>query len=105
MTSSKLLLRIDPNTNIKYALFKCPGCECSHEVRVVEKDNNERQTWEWNGSMESPTFKPSILCHFGNHQGHKVCHSFVTDGKIQFLADCTHKLAGQTVDLPNVEDI
>ena len=29
-----------------------------------------------------------------------VCHSFVTDGRIQFLADCTHALAGQTVDLP-----
>lgn len=31
----------------------------------------------------------------------KVCHSFVTDGRIQFLADCTHDLAGLTVDLPD----
>lgn len=30
----------------------------------------------------------------------KVCHSFVTDGCIQYLGDCTHRLAGQTVDLP-----
>jgi hypothetical protein len=30
-----------------------------------------------------------------------VCHSFVTDGKIQFLSDCTHALAGQTVALPD----
>ncbi len=29
----------------------------------------------------------------------EVCHSFVTDGQIQFLGDCTHKLAGQTVPL------
>ena len=29
-----------------------------------------------------------------------VCHSFVTDGRIQFLGDCTHKLAGQTVNIP-----
>jgi hypothetical protein len=29
-----------------------------------------------------------------------VCHSFVTDGRIQFLNDCTHPLAGQTVDIP-----
>jgi hypothetical protein len=28
------------------------------------------------------------------------CHSFVVDGQIQFLGDCTHKLAGQTVPLP-----
>lgn len=31
-----------------------------------------------------------------------VCHSFVTDGRIQFLSDCTHSLAGQTVDLPEM---
>jgi len=34
-----------------------------------------------------------------------VCHSFVTDGRIQFLGDCTHTLAGQTVDLPDWTDI
>lgn len=28
------------------------------------------------------------------------CHSFVTDGFIQFLADCKHAMAGQTVPLP-----
>ena len=30
--------------------------------------------------------------------GHR-CHSFVTDGKIRFLNDCTHEMAGETVDL------
>lgn len=29
-----------------------------------------------------------------------VCHSFIRDGQIQFLSDCTHALAGQTVPLP-----
>jgi len=29
------------------------------------------------------------------------CHSIVTDGKIAFLTDCFHTLAGQTVDLPD----
>lgn len=32
------------------------------------------------------------------------CHSFVRDGKIEFLSDSTHKLAGQTVDLPPLPD-
>lgn len=31
----------------------------------------------------------------------EVCHSFVTEGRIQFLGDCTHALANQTVDLPD----
>jgi hypothetical protein len=30
----------------------------------------------------------------------KVCHSFVVDGRMQFLSDCTHVMAGQTVDIP-----
>ena len=34
----------------------------------------------------------------------KRCHSFVTDGRIQFLSDCTHALAGQTVDLPDIKE-
>lgn len=28
-----------------------------------------------------------------------VCHSFVFDGEIRFLGDCTHALAGKTVPL------
>lgn len=32
-----------------------------------------------------------------------VCHSFVRDGQIEFLGDCTHSLAGQTVPLPSVD--
>ena len=29
------------------------------------------------------------------------CHSFVRSGRIEFLSDSTHALAGQTVDLPD----
>jgi hypothetical protein len=29
-----------------------------------------------------------------------VCHSFVTEGRIEFLSDSTHELAGQTVPIP-----
>jgi hypothetical protein len=48
-------------------------------------------------------FKPSYLSRapWGEKQEQRVCHSFVTDGRIQFLSDCTHELAGQTVDLPD----
>ncbi len=49
---------------------------------------------------------PSVLVQ-GNRYGDEknwrilsVEHSFIKDGMIEFLGDCTHKLAGQTVDLP-----
>ena len=57
--------------------------------------------WKWNGSMEKPTLYPSI--NFNADDASNRCHSFVTDGKIQFLPDCHHALKGQTVNLPNWE--
>lgn len=32
------------------------------------------------------------------------CHSFLRDGKWQFLSDCAHELAGQTVDMEPLPD-
>lgn len=57
------------------------------------------RNWTWNGSIESPTVKPSIR----TTDGVEVCHSFINDGKIQFLGDCTHAFAGQTMDLFEVD--
>jgi hypothetical protein len=73
--------------------FWCPGCECSHAFTVPP--------WTFNGDVEKPTFSPSLLCN----QSHPPsrCHSLVNDGKIQFLGDCHHKLAGQTVELPEAK--
>ena len=60
--------------------------------------------WTWNGSVDSPTLKPSILTRGGPPQTPIVCHTFVNDGLVQFLSDCTHELAGQTVPLCDVEE-
>lgn len=76
--------------------FWCPGCEEQHMVEVG--GTNPGPKWTWNGSLELPTFSPSIL--LSRNSKDQVCHSFVHDGRIQFLSDCGHALAGQTVDLP-----
>jgi hypothetical protein len=79
--------------------------------------------WVFNGNYDRPTFSPSILVTSGHYAGSgskcwctynaseiaagrepsgfkcSRCHSFVRNGQIQFLTDCTHKLAGKTVDL------
>ncbi|MNJ76318.1 hypothetical protein D3C77_735750 [compost metagenome] len=44
-----------------------------------------------------------MLVRWNEWEEAKVCHSFVTDGRSQYLTDCTHALAGQTVDLPEWE--
>ncbi len=80
--------------------FHCPGCEYDHAF-TVGPSSGERPRWQWNGSTDKPTFQPSLLC---NKDTPAIrCHSFVAGGRIQFLTDCFHKLAGKTVDLPDWE--
>jgi len=59
----------------------------------------ETGNWSWNGSTEKPTLHPSILSTYTTGNVTHRCHSFVNDGKIQFLADCSHEFAGQVRDL------
>jgi hypothetical protein len=78
--------------------FHCPGCDTLHPV-VVDGPH----AWTYNGDPDAPTFSPSVLVRFGGEPDSARCHSFVESGRIRFLSDCTHDLAGQTVDLPDLE--
>ncbi|AIF51990.1 DUF6527 family protein [Pelosinus sp. UFO1] len=87
--------------NNKSLLFDCPGCKYPHKVNVEAFE--DQPVWQYNGNADSPTISPSIRVKWDEGDDHRqcCCHSFVTDGKIQFLNDCTHALAGQTVELPD----
>lgn len=95
--------------------FLCPGCKLYHMLPVRAGDQqfpphwSGGSTWEWNGSKSHPTLAPSILSKLewqGGERAGKVdiCHSFLRDGSLQFLGDCTHKLANQTVRLEPVKE-
>lgn len=101
--------------------FHCPGCKHMHAIGVKPPAT---LIWQWNGDYERPTFNPSLLCT--GHQWvppvtqknieqwnrepweqkkvDRVCHSFITDGKIRFLDDCTHELRIQVVQLQREDD-
>ncbi len=79
-------------------LWECPGCRGFHGVPTTGP-----KAWGFNGDLERPTLTPSVLIRTGDENGPSVCHCFVRDGRIEFLADCTHDHAGRTVDLPEVE--
>jgi hypothetical protein len=87
----------------------CPGCDDLHAVEVSAPNR-----WTWDGNLESPTVSPSILVEdvqwkpeYGFHKPtHHVapgdptrCHSFVKQGRWEFLDDCTHHLTGQTAPM------
>jgi uncharacterized protein DUF6527 len=95
-----------------YLMFECPGCatvpqivegpSARHRIKVEGE-----YAWGWNGSLDAPTITPSILFqwyHKGDPPIDARCHSFIKDGQIEFLSDCTHALAGKTVLLPEMSE-
>jgi hypothetical protein len=94
----------------------CPACEEMHGFRV------EGDGWSFDGNLECPTFNPSMkitgvqsIKEKGEWTGEWVldangkalplcCHYFLHAGQLKFQSDCTHKLKGQTVPLPELPD-
>lgn len=67
--------------------------------------------WTWNKDYDKPTVTPSILnsCQCvvldnGTRISPYVNHIFIRDGQIEYLSDCTHALAGKTVDMVDFPD-
>lgn len=103
--------------------YWCQGCKSHHQIRTKGPT-----TWGWNGDAERPTFTPSVLVTgrdftpkgWADYEAWLAngcptlradqsfeskdlrCHTFITDGMVQFLGDCTHELAGQTLPLPDL---
>ena len=83
-------------------------CVMSHRVLPVITSGPRKGTpcWTWNGDTERPTLRPSILTRWTHSKSgsptDEICHSFVSDGRVEFLGDCTHDKAGQTLDLLEV---
>lgn len=98
-------------------LHVCPACDQVHSYTTLSTPEYPCLTWEFNRDPEAPTFRPSMLIRYNRPKGHTnsnpaplgwqgeneqvVCHYFITAGKIEYQSDCTHALAGQTVDLPD----
>lgn len=82
-------MKIVKASNCDRWLFWCPGCDEVHQV-------SDR----WDIDTDRNTIAPSILVSGVNEHGPTICHSFVREGRIEYLGDCTHSMAGQTVDLP-----
>ena len=93
-------VRLNPKTKGVYQ-FWCPACNEIHQVWTSVEDGVA--PWDYNYNMDKPTFSPSIKVEYHGADCETICHSFVRDGNIQFLTDCTHNFAGKMVELPNIE--
>lgn len=94
----KIIQEEDGKKIFQSYMFFCPGCKCGHPFNMVGGI-----TWTFNNDLDKPTLHPSYLTGHKNFTKNR-CHSFIKDGKIQFLSDCYHELKSQTVELPEFPD-
>jgi len=84
--------------------FRSPGPISNIHLPVLvgmSKTRAGTHCWSWNGDVEKPTIRPSILNDFRPHDP-LVNHIWITDGQVIFLGDCSHEFAGQTLDLLDI---
>lgn len=76
--------------------FFCPACDSPHTVNY---------SWGYNHDPDNPTLISSVLSNVGGKNiTMPICHSFVREGRIEYLHDCTHDRGGQTVELAEYPD-
>lgn len=99
---------VENGVSYKALLFVCPGCVSlgagSGLHMLAVNSTTKTPSWDWNEDGILPTLSPSILTRYSENG---VCHSFLRNGIFEFLSDCTHSLAGQSVpmvDLPEWMD-
>jgi hypothetical protein len=117
VAENRVVAQSSNSAGVKEYRFYCEGCKGNHTIN---------ESWTFNDDLIKSTFTPSILVRSGHYmEGHTGdscwctynaanpdhqapfkcgrCHSYVTDGKIQYLSDCTHKLAGRTINLKLID--
>jgi hypothetical protein len=77
--------------------FICPGCNSVHAF-------DDR--WEFNNDFDKPTISPSFLQKgfLSSKYPDGICHSYIKEGRIQYLNDCSHELKGQTVEMVDFKE-
>ena len=81
--------------------YMCPGCGHVHVIDT-RASAGPGHVWSWDGDAARPTFRPSVHWQAGNPKV-TMCHHWVTAGRIAYLADSRHALAGKTVDMVELD--
>ena len=95
--------------------YWCPGCEAEtgfglHGIAINPNKQGNGAGWDFSGTLECPTYAPSQKTEGAkkNPNGGEpiptCCHTFIRNGVIEFLGDCTHALKGQKVPMVPLPD-
>jgi Family of unknown function (DUF6527) len=86
---------LDGRTGIRH-YYWCPGCDALHGIAVRPHSQDNGAGWDFTGTLECPTYAPSQLSTHEIWKGHGVpaehfvCHTFIRNGMVEFLGDCSH---------------
>jgi hypothetical protein len=99
----------------KYVMIDIPGPSGRIHLPVILQGSRDgTNAWTWNGSVDSPTLRPSVLTEGFRHPQPGSdpylasnwkpyrCHTWINDGCAIFLDDCNHEYRGQTLPLLDV---
>lgn len=92
-------VKLETHDGITYCIYDCP-CGDKQWIPIT----GEEPIWQFNNDVNNPTLSPSIRTTWGPKENptKHLCHVFMKEGKIQFLTDCTHEYAGQTIELSEI---
>lgn len=86
----------------KLIWFRCPACSAltmGDEWHIVPTAGARK--WTFNKNLERPTLHPSVMVEANGATPR--CHFYVIDGHIHYLKDCSHKMAGKMIELPEAK--
>ena len=87
-----------------HLVLRIPGPTGLLTLPVLQGNTTRGGTgaWTWNGSTDAPSLRPSVLTQYDGADQNWRCHSWINDGTVQFLADCSHDLANTAAPLLDV---
>jgi hypothetical protein len=91
----------EQRNGVCYLTFTPEGMPFPTTIPVITKGSrNKANAWTWNGSLDTPTVKPSVKTQYTNEKGEMVViHYWLNDGVCECLSDCTDGNAGKKINL------
>jgi len=86
-------------------VFYCLGCGMNHIVPVsyteghTHKCGKLKPTWDFNGDVASPTFKPAFVVEWVGAEPPQRCECIIRNGELIYLVGSTHYLSGRRVKM------
>lgn len=96
--------KLENRNGIDYLSFTPVGMSIHTTIPVITKGSrDDANAWSWNGSLETPTVRPSVKTQYTNEKGENVIiHYWLNDGICQCLSDCTDGNANRNLILNDV---